>query len=169
LLQSDGVLREPIDGVTEYGRGAALMDDGSSMLLADAAFAYRTATADELAMAQAVQSYSLSPEATLDLGAWLGQSQPTGGDWSALSLPSNTGANGAALLGLADVLSLAPQDGLYALQLLGDVNDPMLWRHGDEMSSGNAAVSSDGGFSGVSNASAQWLIDQQIMTLYASS
>jgi hypothetical protein len=33
------------------------------------------------------------------------------------------------------------------------------------MSSGNAAVSSDGGFSGVSSASAQWLIEQQIVTL----
>jgi hypothetical protein len=134
------------------------------MLVADAAFAYRTATDDELAMAQAVQSYSLSPEPFLDLGAWLGQSQPTGGDWSALDLPSNTVANGA-LLGLADVLSLPLQDDLNPLQLLGDANDPLLWSQGDAMSSGNAAVSSDGGFSGLSNASAQWLIEQQIMTL----
>jgi hypothetical protein len=48
---------------------------------------------------------------------------------------------------------------------LGDANDPLLWSHGDAMSSGNAAVSSDGGFSGVSNASAQWLLEQQIMIL----
>jgi hypothetical protein len=168
-LVSDGVVRTPAEGVTEAGRTMATTTDGQSMLVADAAFAYRTATDDELAMAQAVQSYSLSPEPFLDLGAWLGQSQPTGGDWSAVDLPSNTGANGAALLGLADVLSLAPQDGLYPLQLLGYANDPLLWSHGDAMSSGNAAVTSDGGFSVVSNASAQWLIDQHTMTLQANS
>jgi hypothetical protein len=163
-LVSDGVVRTPAAGVTEAGRTMATTTDGQSLLVADAAFAYRTATDDELAMAQAVQSYSLSPEPFLDLGAWLGRSQPTGGDWSALDLPSNTGANGA-LLGLADVLSLPLQDDLYPLQLLGDANDPLLWSQGDAMSSGNAAVSSDGGFSGVSNASAQWLLQQQIMIL----
>jgi hypothetical protein len=163
-LVSDGVVRTPAEGVTEAGRTMATTNDGQSMLVADAAFAYRTATDDELAMAQAVQSYSLSPEPFLDLGAWLGQSQPTGGDWSAVDLPSNTVANGA-LLGLADVLSLPLQDDLNPLQLLGDANDPLLWSHGDAMSSGNAAVSSDGGFSGVSNASAQWLLEQQIMIL----
>jgi hypothetical protein len=163
-LVSDGVVRTPAEGVTEAGRTMATTTDGQSMLVADAAFAYRTATDDELAMAQAVQSYSLSPEPFLDLGAWLGQSQQTGGDWAAVDWPSNTVANGA-LLGLADVLSLPLQDDLNPLQLLGDANDPLLWSQGDAMSSGNAAVSSDGGFSGVSNASAQWLIEQQIMTL----
>jgi hypothetical protein len=163
-LVSDGVVRTPAEGVTEAGRTMATTNDGQSMLVADAAFAFRTATADELAMAQAVQSYSLSPEPFLDLGAWLGQTQPTGGDWAALDLPSHTGAN-EALLGLADVLSLPLQGGLNPLQPLGDANDPLLWSHGDVMSSGNAAVPSDGGFSGVSSASAQWLIDQQIMTL----
>jgi hypothetical protein len=164
-LVSDGVVSTPAAGVTEAGRTMATTTDGQSLLVADAAFAFRTATADELGRAEsAVQSYSLSPEPFLDLGAWLGQTQQTGGDWAALDLPSHTGAN-EALLGLADVLSLPLQGGLNPLQPLGDANDPLLWSHGDVMSSGNAAVSSDGGFSGVSNASAQWLLEQQIVTL----
>ena len=40
-LVSDGVVRTPAEGVTEAGRSAAQLADGSSMLVSDAAFAYQ--------------------------------------------------------------------------------------------------------------------------------
>jgi hypothetical protein len=61
-LVSDGVQRNPADGVTEAGRSTATTIDGQSILVSDAAFAFREATADELAV-QAVKSSTLS-EAT---------------------------------------------------------------------------------------------------------
>jgi hypothetical protein len=89
-LVSDGVQRTPAEGVTEAGRSAANLVDGSTMLVADAAFAYSTATdaevaahfakqladklADQLAdqLAQATESqnkpYELSAEEMAQLG-----------------------------------------------------------------------------------------------------
>jgi hypothetical protein len=60
-LVSDGVQRTPVAGVTEAGRSAANLADGSTMLVADAAFNFRDATADELA-AHAVKSSASSDE-----------------------------------------------------------------------------------------------------------
>jgi hypothetical protein len=60
-LLSDGVQRTPVDGVLEAGRSAANLADGGSMLVADAAFAFRDATADELA-AHAVKTTASSDE-----------------------------------------------------------------------------------------------------------
>jgi hypothetical protein len=60
-LVSDGVQRNPVDGVTEAGRSTATTTDGQSILVADAAFAFRDATADDLA-AQAAKSTSSSYE-----------------------------------------------------------------------------------------------------------
>jgi hypothetical protein len=48
-LVSDGVQRAPAAGVTEAGRSTANLADGSTMLVADAAFAYSTATDAEVA------------------------------------------------------------------------------------------------------------------------
>jgi hypothetical protein len=42
LLNSDGVMRYLEPGVTEFGRGSVVMQDGSTMLLADAAFEFMT-------------------------------------------------------------------------------------------------------------------------------
>jgi hypothetical protein len=42
-LVSDGVQRTPADGVVEAGRSTATATDGTSVLVADAAFEYRTA------------------------------------------------------------------------------------------------------------------------------
>jgi hypothetical protein len=60
-LVSDGVQRTPAAGVTEAGRSTANLADGSTMLVADAAFNFRDATADELA-AHAVKSSASSDE-----------------------------------------------------------------------------------------------------------
>lgn len=45
-LESDGIERQPAEGVQEFGRGSAVMADGSEMLLADTAFAYTRLTDD---------------------------------------------------------------------------------------------------------------------------
>jgi hypothetical protein len=42
MLSSDGVMRYLEQGVTEFGRGSVVMQDGSTMLLADAAFSFTT-------------------------------------------------------------------------------------------------------------------------------
>jgi hypothetical protein len=60
-LVSDGVQRTPADGVTEAGQSTANLTDGSTMLVADASFAFRDATADELE-AHAAVSTDLSDE-----------------------------------------------------------------------------------------------------------
>jgi hypothetical protein len=60
-LVSDGVQRTPAEGVTEAGRSTATTTDGQSILVADAAFAFRDATADDLE-AQAAKSTSSSYE-----------------------------------------------------------------------------------------------------------
>jgi hypothetical protein len=54
-LVSDGVQRAPVAGVTEAGRSTAKLADGSTMLVADAAFAYNTATDAEVAAHMADQ------------------------------------------------------------------------------------------------------------------
>ena len=46
-LVSDGVQRTPADGVVEAGRSTATATDGTSVLVADAAFEYRTALPEE--------------------------------------------------------------------------------------------------------------------------
>jgi VCBS repeat-containing protein len=40
-LTSDGVVRTPVDGVTEHGQTAATMTDGGTMLVVDASFEYQ--------------------------------------------------------------------------------------------------------------------------------
>jgi hypothetical protein len=50
-----------VDGVTEAGRSTATTTDGQSILVSDAAFAFRAATADELA-AQAAKSTASNDE-----------------------------------------------------------------------------------------------------------
>jgi len=42
-LESDGVERQPAEGVQEAGRGTATLEDGSEMLFADAAFEFSLA------------------------------------------------------------------------------------------------------------------------------
>lgn len=46
-LSSDGVEQTPYEGVYEFGRGNAIMADGSKMLLADVAFSYTVSTDDD--------------------------------------------------------------------------------------------------------------------------
>jgi hypothetical protein len=46
-LESDGVERQPADGVQEAGRGTATLADGTEMLLSDAAFEYTAIQEDD--------------------------------------------------------------------------------------------------------------------------
>ena len=47
-LNTDNVLRQPAAGVTEFGQTSAQFTNGSSMLIADVAFAYTTIKLDDL-------------------------------------------------------------------------------------------------------------------------
>jgi cytochrome b involved in lipid metabolism len=47
-LNTDNVLRQPATGVTEFGQTSAQLTNGSSMLIADAAFAYTTIKLDDV-------------------------------------------------------------------------------------------------------------------------
>jgi hypothetical protein len=90
-LVSDGVQRTPAAGVIESGRSTANLADGGTMLVADAAFAYSTATdgkaaahlASQLARAAEFQNkpYTLSAEEMAQLGlSELAASVLTGAD-----------------------------------------------------------------------------------------
>jgi hypothetical protein len=62
-LVSDGVVRTPEDGVFEAGQSTATLADGTSMLIADVAFAY--ATASSLSSAKLAADTSVAGDATL--------------------------------------------------------------------------------------------------------
>ncbi|PUE07486.1 hypothetical protein B9Z48_18855 [Limnohabitans sp. WS1] len=62
-LVSDGVVRTPEDGVFEAGQSTATLADGTSMLIADVAFAY--ATASSLSSAKLAADASVAGDATL--------------------------------------------------------------------------------------------------------
>ncbi|WP_194944643.1 VCBS repeat-containing protein, partial [Limnohabitans sp. 2KL-3] len=61
-LVSDGVVRTPEDGVFEAGQSTATLADGTSMLIADVAFAY--ATASSLSSAKLAADTSVAGDAT---------------------------------------------------------------------------------------------------------
>jgi hypothetical protein len=179
-LVSDGVVRAPAVGVQEAGRSTAEMTDGSKMLVADAAFAYRTVTTDEHLMvvretgaapatlAELPNLCSLYSGLKLDLSAVLDKdtlqgivknSQPAAG---ALD-------QGLLTLTLADVLSMPDTDGVHQLVLTGAANDKLMLAEGDWTDSGQA-ISPEGAkysvYTGTHHASAQLLIDQQMLPLH---
>jgi hypothetical protein len=66
-LVSDGVVRTPEDGVFEAGQSTATLADGTSMLIADVAFAYSTpslATASTLSSAKLAADASVAGDAS---------------------------------------------------------------------------------------------------------
>jgi len=171
-LVSDGVQRSPVDGVTEAGRSAANLADGSTMLVGDAAFAFRDATADELA-AHAVKStassdewqnkpyelsaeemaqlglaesstYSLTNGQSLDLTQVLKDMSVSGivKGLEQVDMATDTSAN-VVSLSLADVLSMPPTDGVYKLVLSGAANDKVMLTEGEWTDTG--AVVDQGG------------------------
>ncbi|WP_228768010.1 S-layer family protein [Limnohabitans sp. DM1] len=169
-LLSDGVQRTPAEGVIEAGRSTASTRDGQTLLVADAAFEYRSATPEELAEHALTQAYTMKEDRFLDLGAFLselGKDQIDTG-LGAADLRRDAGVN-EVRMNLSDVLSLDSQEGLYQQTLTGDANDQMLCTEGTwttrepvlNLVEQSYVVYSDG-----SNASDQLLIDQQMSSQY---
>jgi hypothetical protein len=168
-LVSDGVQRNPVDGVTEAGRSTATTTDGQAILVADAAFAFRDATADE----QVSNLFSLNSGLQLDLTAVLKDSahKSIAAGLTHIDLSADTESNLVSLT-LSDVLSLSATNGVHQLMLTGAANDKLVLTEGEWADSG-ALVSQEGRsyavYTGSTDASAQLLIDQHIMTLQANS
>ena len=121
-LRSDGSRATPADGVTEVGHTSATLADGTSMRVADAAFDYHTATAEEQAshaLAQGDTVFKLSMGQVLDLSAVTGAHALTEVDASA-----DAAANTIRLT-LADLLA-TPSTQAHTLKLTGDSNDTVV-------------------------------------------
>jgi hypothetical protein len=135
-LVSDGVVLTPVAGVTEAGQTTASSADGSSMLVADAAFAYSSvAYSMSNASGDAAQGTSAGNETTsvtlnllganmnLDLSSFVAQH----GAIDAVDM-SGTGAN-TLKINLSDVLQ-------GTLQVNGDANDTVVLNTADWTDSG---------------------------------
>jgi hypothetical protein len=163
-LVSDGVVRTPAAGVTEAGQTTATTADGSSVLVADAAFAYSSlsyslSNANE--PGAAVGLNLLGSGMDLDLSSFVAQL----GTINAVDL-SGTGAN-QLKIGLDDVLSGGMADGL---RVTGDADDSVLLDANDWLAAGS--VTQDDGktyavFNGANGGLQQVLIDQQVTLLMA--
>jgi hypothetical protein len=168
-LISDGVVRTPVAGVTEAGRTVATTTDGQSMLVADAAFAFRDATADEVLS----NMFSLKSGLQLDLTVVLNDSahKSIAAGLTHIDLSADTESNLVSLT-MADVLSLSASNGVHQLMLTGAANDKLMLAEGEWTDSGEV-VTQEGRsyavYTGSTDASAQLLIDQHIMTLQANS
>ena len=155
-LVSDGVVRHPAAGVTEAGHSSAIAADGSSVLVADAAFNYSS-------LAYLMQGNSLNVSGAainLDLSSVLAvHSKVTAVDLTGL------GANTLALT-LNDVLNTTAINGLHQLMLTGDANDSVQLNAHEWTSTGTTVTEGDHSYA-VYNATtsneAQLLIDQAMV------
>ncbi len=190
-LVSDGVLRNPVDGVFEAGRSTATTTDGQTVLVADAAFAFRDATAQELAgkglaqkvneadVAQAIAtsvSASMSNLYTLNMGLQLDLSHVLGhaampGMGQALG---QVGAVSDQVLSLplAEVLNMPATHGVHQLVLTGAAKDKLVLREGEQTDSGqfvqqagHCHAISTGNYNSVD----PWWIDQQMLSVQQAS
>jgi hypothetical protein len=160
-LTSDGVVRTPVDGVTEAGQTTATATDGSSVLVSDAGFAY--------------SSLAYSAETVAGLGAHI---DLLGSDMhldlsSVVALHSNvaavdltgTGAN-SLKLNLSDVLGTAATNGVHTLTLTGDANDTVDLNMNEWTNTGNTVTEGEhtyAVYNASSAAAAQLLIDQHMV------
>jgi len=155
-LASDGVVRTPADGVVEAGRTTATAADGTSVLVADAAFDYSAlaynVNGDKLTL--------LGADMKLDLSSFVA----THGAIHNVDL-SGSGSN-TLKINLSDVVQAASAGSLL---VTGDVNDSVVLNAAEW--SCNGTVQGEGANSGHSYASysaanglsAMLLIDEQLM------
>ena len=147
-LTSDGVVRTPLAGVTEAGQTTASTADGSSMLVADAAFAYSSVAYSMSGglnnmSGDAAQGTSAGNDATsvtlnllgthmnLDLSSFVAEQ----GHIDAVDL-SGTGAN-TLKINLTDVLQgTFNSNDANTLQLNGDADDTVVLNTADWTDSG---------------------------------
>jgi Ca2+-binding RTX toxin-like protein len=131
-LVSDGVVRTPASGVTEAGHTTATTADGSSLVVADAAFAYSSVNyslsiAPVDSNTPAVTLNLLGGNMNLDLSSFVAQH----GHIDAVDL-SGTGAN-TLKLNLSDVLQ-------GRLQVSGDADDSVVLNASEWTDSGTTLL-----------------------------
>jgi hypothetical protein len=155
-LVSDGIVRNPVAGVTEVGHTTATAADGSSVLVADAAFNYSS-------LAYLMQGSSLNVSGAainLDLSSVLAvHSNVTAVDLTGL------GANTLALT-LNDVLNTAVTNGLHQLTLTGDANDSVQLTAHEWTNTGTTVTEGEHSYAvynATTSSEAQLLIDQAMV------
>lgn len=165
-LVSDGVVRTPVAGVTEAGQSSAQLADGSSVLVADAAFEFRAATAAEAAshtVAQGENVFRMFGGTSLDLSAVTDAAKLT-----EVNAAADTAANTIKLT-LADVLGAsgvnAVSGDVHQLMLTGDANDTAELSANEWLSTNTTVTQNDrtyAVYNAANDAAAQLLIDQQM-------
>ena len=155
-LASDGVVRHPDAGVTEAGHSTATLADGSSVLVADAAFSYSS-----LAYLMEGSSLNVSGAAiNLDLSSVLAvHNNVTTIDLTGL------GANSLTLT-LNDVLNTAVTNGLHQLTLTGDATDSVQLTADEWTNTGTTVIEGDHSYAvynATTSSEAQLLIDQAMV------
>jgi hypothetical protein len=158
-LTQDGVQRTPAAGVTEYGHTTALNADGSSMLVADAAFNYAEAQVKATTLDAGGVHLDLTGH---DLVLNLSNLHAIYGDVAEVDLASS--GHNTVSLSLGDVLSLPT----HALKLTGDATDKVNLNAVDWLDSG-AHVTQAGHtyevYTANNGAAAQLLIDQSMIVV----
>jgi hypothetical protein len=160
-LISDGVVRTPVDGVTEAGRTTATATDGSRVLMSDAGFAFS-------ALAYSVDTVAglgahidlLGSNMHLDLSSIVALHSNV----AAVDL-TGTGAN-SLKLNLSDVLGTAATNGVHTLTLTGDANDTVDLNMNEWTNTGNTVAQGEhtyAVYNASSDAAAQLLIDQHMV------
>jgi len=117
-LTSDGVVRTPTAGVTEYGHSSAQLANGSDMLVADAAFAFQAPQAADVLQAAGNALTFKAADTVVDLASFVAHN--TSGSVAQVDL-TGTGDN-TLRLSLSDVLQQATASG-QALQVKGNAGD----------------------------------------------
>jgi VCBS repeat-containing protein len=166
-LLSDGVVRTPVDGVKEAGQSTAQLVDGSSMLVADAAFEFHTASAAEAAshtLAQGESVFRLFSGMSLDLSA-----VTDAGKLTEVNALADTAANTIKLT-LADVLGAGGVDAvsgvMHQLKLTGDANDTAVFSANEWTNTGSVVTEQGHNYAvynAANDASAQLLVDQHML------
>jgi len=117
--------------------------------------------------------YAMPQSDDLDLGAMWGQA-PTGGDPSGMNALDTASTHDANVvhLRMADVLSLPANNGVHQLMLTGPTHDQLVLSKGEWTDTG-MVVNQDGHtyavYTGSTDASAQLLIDQQMLQSLVSN
>jgi hypothetical protein len=117
--------------------------------------------------------YAMPQSDDLDFGAMWGQA-PTGGGQSGMNALDTASTHDANLvhLSMADVLSLPANNGVHQLMLTGPAHDKLVLSKGEWTDTGTV-VNQDGHtyavYAGSTDASAQLLIDQQMLQSLLSS
>jgi hypothetical protein len=108
-LNSNGIQATPAQGVSEAGRTTAELADGSTMVVADAAFSYQIGTADPI---------------NTSIADWLDPQNANHFDMTGSRLADGSTTANSVNLTINDLLNLpVDANGLQAARINGDAND----------------------------------------------